>query len=121
MNLTNKYDLPQSLVNAVGRFSYSRGKSDISVTQLIDSPRIVKLKELHNDKIVSDISEEIWKLVGSALHLIAESNTNGEEKAVSSMTENGIFPIFIWLILINDFMVRQELSFIIGASSGIGS
>jgi PD-(D/E)XK nuclease superfamily len=88
MQITNKYDLPQSLVNAVGRFSYSRGKSDISVTQLIDSPRIVKLKELHGEEIVSDISEEIWRLVGSALHLIAESNTKGSN---SEKAEERIF------------------------------
>jgi hypothetical protein len=81
MPITNKYDLPQSLLNAVERFSYSRGKSDMSVTQLIDSPRIVKLKEQHKDEITSDISDEIWRLVGSALHLIAESNTGGTEKA----------------------------------------
>ena len=81
MPITNKYDLPQSLMNAVDRFSYSRGKSDISVTQLIDSPRIVKLKEKHGAEITSDISDEIWRLVGSALHLIAESSTGGTEKA----------------------------------------
>ncbi len=81
MPITNKYDLPQSLMNAVTRFSYSRGKSDMSVTQLIDSPRIVKLKERHADEITTDLSDEIWRLVGSALHLIAESSTDGSEKA----------------------------------------
>ena len=81
MPITNKYDLPQSLMNAVERFSYSRGKSDMSVTQLIDSPRIVKLKEIHKDDITTDISDEIWRLVGSALHLIAETHTGGTEKA----------------------------------------
>lgn len=73
-------------MNAVKRFGYSRGNSDISVTQLIDSPRIVKLKERFGDNISSDLSEEIWRLVGSALHLIAESGGDGEEK-----TEERIF------------------------------
>lgn len=81
MPITNKYDLPQSLMNAVKRFSYSRGKSDMSITQLIDSPRIVKLKEKHADEITTDLSDEIWRLVGSALHLIAETHTDGTEKA----------------------------------------
>jgi hypothetical protein len=81
MPITNKYDLPQSLMNAVKRFSYSRGKSDMSITQLIDSPRIVKLKEKHADEITTDLSEEIWRLVGSALHLIAETHTDGTERA----------------------------------------
>lgn len=81
MPITNKYDLPQSLMNAVKRFSYSRGASDMSVTQLIDSPRIVKLKQQHADDITTDISDEIWRLVGSALHLIAETNTDGTERA----------------------------------------
>ena len=81
MPITNKYDLPQSLMNAVKRFSYSRGKSDMSITQLIDSPRIVKLKEKHADEITTDLSDEIWRLVGSALHLIAETHTDGTERA----------------------------------------
>lgn len=81
MPITNKYDLPQSLMNAVKRFSYSRGASDMSVTQLIDSPRIVKLKQRHGEEITTDISDEIWRLVGSALHLIAETNTDGTEQA----------------------------------------
>lgn len=81
MPITNKYGLPQSLMNAVNRFTYSRGKSDMSVTQLIDSPRIVKLKQQHADEITTDISDEIWRLVGSALHLIAETHTDGTEKA----------------------------------------
>lgn len=81
MPITNKYDLPQSLMNAVKRFSYSRGKSDMSITQLIDSPRIVKLKEKHADEITTDLSDEVWRLVGSALHLIAETHTDGTERA----------------------------------------
>ena len=108
MNITNKYDLPQSLVNAVGRFSYSRGKSDISVTQLIDSPRIVKLKEKHSPEIVSDISEEIWRLVGSALHLIDVDFYFRLSDAISAHDIPAMFAMAQTVVVFRDNMIERD-------------
>ena len=40
MPISNKFNLPPVVVNALTVDNYSRGDSDISVTSLIDSPRV---------------------------------------------------------------------------------
>ena len=71
MNLTNVFDLPQALVDAVRNDPYTGG-GDISVTKLIDSPqRRVLLKE-YKASIVEDVTERIWSLLGQAVHTILE-------------------------------------------------
>jgi hypothetical protein len=55
-------------------------KSDISVTQLINSPQIVSLQKKHADEIVEDASENVSSLLGSLMHQALEnvgSNMDG--------------------------------------------
>lgn len=70
MKLTNKKGLPEALVNAVANDPYSRGDSDISVTQLIDAPQIRMLHKQH--EVVEDASDRIWSLLGQSVHTILE-------------------------------------------------
>ena len=72
MNLTNKSGLPEALLSAVRNDSYSRGNSDISVTQLIDSPMIRRLRAKHKDEIEEDVADRIWALLGQSVHTILE-------------------------------------------------
>ena len=72
MKLTNKAGLPEALVNAVRNDGYSRGQSDISVTQLIDSPFIRHLRQQHADELTEDVSDRIWSLMGQSIHTILE-------------------------------------------------
>ena len=72
MKLTNKFDLPQTFVNVIKRPTYSKGKANISITELINSPRIVVLKQKHWDDIEQDVSDMIWSLWGSAVHKVLE-------------------------------------------------
>lgn len=76
MKYTNKFNLPESIVNAVKRPTYSRGKSQISVTQLINAPQIVALREKHNEDIEVDVSDQVWALFGSAVHHILEQGAS---------------------------------------------
>lgn len=68
--LTNKHNLPAPLVNAMRNDPYSRGRSDISVTQLIQPPQPRKL--LQGRQIEEDASDLIWRLLGQAVHTILE-------------------------------------------------
>lgn len=70
MKLSNKYNLPQPIVDAVANDDYDRGDCDLSVTQLWKSPRIVELERQHGDKITSDAIDNIWSLLGKAVHEI---------------------------------------------------
>jgi len=72
MRLTNKFGLPDTIVNVLKRPTYSKGKAHISATELINSPRIVQLKRLHWDDIEEDASSMVWSLFGSAVHNILE-------------------------------------------------
>lgn len=72
MKLTNKFGLPQTFVNVIQRPTYTKGKANISVTELLNSPRIVQLKRKHWDDIETDASEMVWALFGSAVHNILE-------------------------------------------------
>lgn len=72
MKLTNKHNLPDTFVNVIKRPTYTKGKANLSVTELIDSPRVVNLKHRHWDDIETDASEMVWSLFGSAVHGILE-------------------------------------------------
>jgi hypothetical protein len=72
MIITNKFLLPESVLNALHRPTYSKGNAHISCTELLNSPRIVQLKRKHWEDIEQDASEMVWQLFGSAIHQILE-------------------------------------------------
>lgn len=72
MKLTNKHGLPESIVNALRRPEYTKGKAHLSVTQLINSPKIVALSKKFQDELEQDVSEMVWSLFGSAIHKVLE-------------------------------------------------
>ena len=72
MKLTNKFKIPQTFVNVLERPTYNKGKSHISATQLLNSPKIVTLTNKYNDEIEQDVSQMIWSLFGSAMHGVLE-------------------------------------------------
>jgi hypothetical protein len=70
--ITNNHHLPESVLNALHRPTYSKGDAHISCTELLNSPRIVQLKRKHWEDIEQDASEMVWQLFGSAIHHILE-------------------------------------------------
>jgi len=50
MKLTNKFNIPQTFVNVLDRPTYSKGKANLSVTQLINSPKIVALTKKFDEE-----------------------------------------------------------------------
>ena len=72
MKITNKFNLPETFVNVLKRPTYSKGKANLSVTELINSPRVVALKHQHWEDVEQDASEMVWSLFGSAVHGILE-------------------------------------------------
>lgn len=72
MKITNKHNLPQTIVNVLHRPTYSKGKANISATELLTAPRIVQLKRKHWEELEQDASEMVWSMFGSAVHNILE-------------------------------------------------
>ena len=78
MELTNKYHLPLPLYKAISNDQYVK-RGDISVTSLIDSPKVNALRKLHYDEIVEDAIDNVWSLLGSSVHHVIE-RANGSIK-----------------------------------------
>lgn len=72
MKFTNKFNIPQTIVNVLDRPTYSKGRANLSVTQLINSPKIVALTKKFEDELEQDVSEMVWSLFGSAVHKVLE-------------------------------------------------
>jgi hypothetical protein len=91
VTVTNNLNLPQTLVNLARRDNYSRGKSRLSVTQIIDSPRVRVLREKHDNEIVTDVSDMVWPLMGRAFHYVVEQGADNEHLPEERlfMTVNG--------------------------------
>lgn len=77
--ITNNQNLPEVIVRAVSNDPYTKGKSDITVTQLIDSPRVVALHKSHGDEIVEDAADRIWSLLGQSVHSVLERAANEKD------------------------------------------
>jgi len=78
LKLTNYKGLPEPIVEAILHDSYSAGDADISVTSLINSPRVVALTKRYADEIEQDASDMIWLLLGKSIHeILHQANISG--------------------------------------------
>jgi len=71
MQYTNKHNLPPAIMRAVQNELYVK-EGHISATELIAPVQQTQLKWRYNDKVVVDVMDEIWALLGSATHAILE-------------------------------------------------
>lgn len=76
VDITNIHNLPQPIVSLLSRHKYSRGASDISVTELLSPPQISILKRAHHHNLVEDISDRFWALMGTNIHKLLEDHAN---------------------------------------------
>ena len=94
MKYTNIHGLPQSIVDAINKSTYDiiPDQKTISVTQLINPPLIRQLTLRHQSEITEDISENIWRLLGSAVHSVMEriDNTNRLTEERLSLDMEGV-------------------------------
>ena len=86
MKLTNKYGLPETVVKALTRSEYTKGESNRSITQIIDSPRVRILRQENWENMEEDVSEKMWAVLGSAAHKMFEET--GDE---NHLTEERLY------------------------------
>ena len=72
MRITNRHNLPETIVNVLSRPTYTKGGANLSATEMLNSPRIVQLKRLHDAKLEEDAADNAWAVMGSAIHLVLE-------------------------------------------------
>ena len=81
MIITNKHGVPEPLVTLASKEYYSKGASQYSVTEIMSPPKIKRLREQYNDQVTQDVSDMLWNLLGSALHVVMErGDTDGWTK-----------------------------------------
>ena len=78
MRITNKFNLPEAVLNVISKDHYVRGDNNYSVTELIESPQVVQLKRRHWDDLTEDAIDRVWSIFGSAVHHIMESHASDE-------------------------------------------
>ena len=89
MKITNKFSLPEFVVAALTFSDYSRGEAQISVTQLIDSPRIAQLKKKHYEEMESDAVDYVWSRFGTSVHNLFEESI--KSSGIDAITEERLF------------------------------
>ena len=72
MKLTNIYNLPQPVVDAVTNDPYNKGEADYSITGLLQPPQKTALFTRYNDEITEDVSDRVASLIGQVAHGILE-------------------------------------------------
>ena len=72
MKVTNQFNVPAPLVTLASREYYSKGSSQYSVTELLSPPRIRRLREQHQAEMEQDVTDMMWQMLGSALHVVME-------------------------------------------------
>ena len=72
MKLTNVHKIPETFVNVHKRPTYSKGKANLSATQLLNSPKIVALTKKFEDELEQDVSDMVWSIFGTAIHGVLE-------------------------------------------------
>lgn len=72
MKLTNRFHLPEPIVEAVRNDPYNKGDCDYSITGLLRPPRIAQLEREHDSELEEDVSDRIWSLCGQVVHGILE-------------------------------------------------
>lgn len=81
MKLTNKYNLPEALYNAMNKEWYSGERNKAySVTEIINPTRIVVLTRRFWDELEEDAVDRIYTVLGSAVHNILEKANNENEQ-----------------------------------------
>lgn len=72
MKITNNFNAPATLMALASNDHYTKGESDYSVTEILSPPRVNRLRKKHYSEMSSDVSDMLWMLLGTALHVVAE-------------------------------------------------
>ena len=68
MKITNKYNLPSPIFNAIANDDYDDGGADITASSLWKPTQMVALTRKHQDEMEVDASDLLGTLLGKALH-----------------------------------------------------
>lgn len=74
MKITNTYNLPAPLFDAIARDEYRRS-GRFSASELPQPPQMRCLKQRHHAEIVKDASDFLWLIQGKSIHKLLEATS----------------------------------------------
>lgn len=80
MIVTNKQNIPKGLVAALTPYQRKIVPGRYSVTEVVNAPLVAVLRRRHGDEITVDVSERIWAMFGTAVHMAIEKSQEDEQK-----------------------------------------
>ena len=95
MKITNVHGVPDQFIRVAKNNKYSRGEADISVTTLIDSPRINLLNKINAHEITKDVTDMTFSMMGTAVHKMLEET---EEKPNEVYEERLFQDVYDWTL-----------------------
>ena len=121
MKLTNKFNLPEPLVNAVRQREPNRNPDQISVSSLLNPPLIRQLSLKHWEEMEDDASNRIFALMGSATHYILENIADESamqelflEAKLNGVTIRGMADLIDADGTLSDYKITSVWSFMLG-------
>lgn len=72
MKLTNRFNLPEPFVKALGLDEYERGDADFTTTELIKPVRINAYTKTHWEEMEEDVSDRVWRFAGQTKHIVLQ-------------------------------------------------
>ena len=119
MKLSNVYNLPTAIVNAISNFQ-KPDKDVLRVSELISAPKQKELRLKYWNVIIEDASERLWSLLGQAMHFVLEKGAPdsafGEERLeciVGGVKISGPSDLW-WNEVIGDYKTTSVYSFQLG-------
>lgn len=124
MKITNKEGLPQAFVE-LAKSDYVSLPNEYRVTSLLKGTKEAILEKRHYHETEQDVSDMVWLVLGSAVHLIAEKNPEQDsefkevrlKEEIDGLTVSGKFDLFdgkhgvltdyktcsVWKVIYGDF------------------
>ena len=78
-NITNRHNLPEAFRRFELSTPHTSEGAQFTVTTLIDSPRVHRLKKKHAEEITEDIADRVWALLGTAVHKVLEVGATDDQ------------------------------------------
>lgn len=75
MKVTNKYGIPEQIARVLRPRQQHFKEKHLSVSDLISPPLIYHLKRKYYDEISVDLSERLWAMLGTSVHLMLETGS----------------------------------------------
>jgi len=106
MITTNNFNLPEPMVRALTSERRKPVLGRLSATALIDSPlrRILSLK--HFEELTEDVSDNLWLLLGTAVHHVIEKSGHKDESEVKTVIDHDSGAT---LVMVMDYYKDGEL------------